>query len=264
VKYLTVGCFTLGYLVLGCEGARESGPDAAASGNFSATSGGPSASGNAGNGDAGAGGSTVAAGASGAAGDRSGAGGAESMGGGGGASGTAGDAGSCQENPPCGGDLVGSWTIIGSCMTELVGTASCPELVADARQYQQRGTVTYSANGSYTSTVTSSGTLGVTYPAACLFTLSCKEYELALSSSLPPGYELNGCAEGAAGSCACSYDIDTAPMTASGAYTVSNGVLTQQSSAGTVTSDYCVTANQLRLTSRNGSGQVAQTFLLQR
>jgi len=149
-------------------------------------------------------------------------------------------------------------------MTALVGTTSCPELVADARQYQQRGSVTYTANGSYTSTITSSGTLGVTYPAACLLTLSCKDYELALSSSLPPGYELNGCTEGAAGSCACSYNIDTAPMTASGSYTVSNGVLTQQSSAGTVTSDYCVTANQLRLTSRNGSGQVAQTFLLQK
>lgn len=261
MKYLTVGCFTLGCLLFGCDDARESGPDTAAGGNFSATGGGPSASGEAGNGGAAVGGSTVG-GASGVAGDHSSVSGAGSMSGG--ASGTAGDAGSCRETPPCGGDLVGSWTIIESCMSELVGTTSCPEVVADARQYQQRGTVTYAANGSYTSTITSSGTLVVTYPEACLFTLSCKDYELALSSSLPPGYALNGCAEGAAGACACSYDIDTAPMTASGTYTVNNGVLTQQSSAGTVTSDYCVKADQLRFTSRNASGQVAQTFVLQK
>lgn len=183
----------------------------------------------------------------------------------GGAGGNTGNAAmACQANPPCGGDIVGTWNISESCIGVLSGVQTCPTLTADGSQLEQRGTVTYGSDGSYTSTSTTAGTLRITYPSTCTASLSCSELEQALSASLPAGYQSVACQDAAAGACLCSFVLATPVTTDSGTYATANGVLTQTSSLGSSSSDYCVMGKQLKLTLHDSSsGQISETFTLE-
>ncbi|MFZ5893574.1 MAG: hypothetical protein ACOY0T_21105 [Myxococcota bacterium] len=173
--------------------------------------------------------------------------------------------GSCKANVACGGDITGTWTITESCVARLVGTASCPGLVGDGSRVQQRGTVTYNSNGTYSANTTTTGLLRVTYPAECISSLSCLEVEQRVTTSLPAGYESATCVDAGGNACTCDFTLSSQASTDSGTYSTSGNRLTQMGAASQVSAEYCVTDKELKLTVRSTtSNDVSETFTLQR
>ena len=99
-----------------------------------------------------------------------GAGGAGATGpGGGGAGGV-----SCPNVTPCGGDVVGTWTVTSSCLNVAgaldltVAGASCPSAPVTG-SLQVTGTLTANANGTYSDDTITSGDEQFTLAPSCLF-----------------------------------------------------------------------------------------------
>jgi hypothetical protein len=106
------------------------------------------------------------------------------------------------------------------------------------------GTLSFAADGSYTTTLTQTGTAVEKIPKSCLGTLGCDAVEDAIrASSLIAAAT---CVDDGT-NCNCNLTYAPTPNTATGTYTTSGGTLTTTpSSTGTsADSRYCVSGNQL-------------------
>jgi len=201
------------------------------------------------------GGSTGVGGGTGVGGDVTGAGGTDT--------GTGGGAGPdlCANVTACGGDVVGTWNVTGSCLTVSgdMDVSSfglgCPTVTATGT-LTVTGTWTANGDGTYTDNTTTSGTETLELPTTCLDVsgthTTCSRISAPLSSV---GFASVDCVDNAAtAGCTCAATIDqaggigAAPMypSASGIYTTAGSTLTI--TAGEQEYSYCVSGTTLTLT----------------
>jgi hypothetical protein len=216
----------------------------------------------------------------------SGAKNADGAGGSGGSGGTNTDAAvngtSCDTFTACGGNIVGTWRLVSTCLA--ISSSGCPSSERISVQTSP-SQVTYTFAGDGTLTLTASGqvTEALRYPLACLGSVTdagipqaCADTERVLVT--PPQTADAGtssvevtsasCAAAANEACACTVVVRyTSPQTASGAYATSGSQLTLVGSGSdggapdagaSSVSEYCVAGNTLTIhTAGNTSDGVA-------
>ena len=163
--------------------------------------------------------------------------------------------GTCGRVEPCGGDVVGSWTTVGSCVdttSTLTMLASqlglaCPAgtRISMARTTAARDiTASFALDGTYTGTSAFSGELDVDIPSACLGGGLCSDLDAALRAMVTGGAIVAaGCSGG--DTCACSIS-EGGTFPESGTYSTSVHTLDTVPAGQTVVhTDYCVAGSQL-------------------
>ena len=78
--------------------------------------------------------------------------------------------GSCGGPDPCGGDVVGNWKIVDSCVDYTVPPIDsdfCPQATGTVSNFALSGGVAYNADLSYSATLTAAVTIVIRYPTAC-------------------------------------------------------------------------------------------------
>lgn len=162
-----------------------------------------------------------------------------------------GGGGSCGKVSPCGGSLVGTWTITSSCesVSNFTFGAECPGATLDESQVTSSGTMTFNADMTVTSSLSVSGTRRFSLPLACgeaAAVGSCDEYA-SLIVPAPPEATTTCPTVGSACNCTMVYAV---PTTSSGAgtYSAAGNLVTLISPAGDpVDFGYCVQGNTLHL-----------------
>jgi len=199
--------------------------------------------------------------------------------GGGGAGGNSGAGGaSCSDVTPCGGDVVGTWTVTSSCLKVtgeldlgLVG-AGCPSAPVTG-SLQVTGTWTANADGTYSDNTTTSGEEQFTLAPSCLVISSAPvtcDGAANLLKSL--GYFSLTCRDVAGGGCTCSGTVQQtgaiglvspAPST-NGSYTTSGNEVTISGDSGDTKYSYCVSARTVTMTPESTSPTMTGTIVLQK
>jgi hypothetical protein len=247
----------------GCTWQLGTPPDAA-------FGGGPGAGGAAGRGDgggAGGGGAGgVATGGTRAAGGTGGTGGAGASGGAGGAV--------CSNVVPCGGDVVGTWTVTSSCLRvsgqldlSMVGL-SCASAPVEG-SLQVTGTWTARGDGTYQDATTTFGSELITLPPSCLqisgVSVMCERMGSLLQAL---GYSAVSCSSGTSGACVCASSVAQAgglgllspSAQTSGTYTVSGNLLSTDEPTH---HSYCVSGNRMTWTPQGTSPTTTGTIVFQ-
>jgi hypothetical protein len=210
------------------------------------------------------------AGTGGTSGGAAGAGGESSGGGGAG--------GACPDVTPCGGSVVGTWTVTSSCLKvagtldlSLVG-AGCPSAPVTG-SLQVSGTWTANADGTYTDGTTTTGSEQFTLGPACLVISSTPvTCDGAASIIKNLGFASLTCTSASGGGCACAATVQqtgtlglvsVAPST-TGNYTSAGTALTVTGDVGDTTYAYCVAGSAVTLTPQSTSPTMTGTIVLQK
>jgi hypothetical protein len=156
----------------------------------------------------------------------------------------------CGHVPACGGDIVGTWSVVSSCVTpgNVLGqdfaTSFCPTSVSayngGAEAYA--GAWSFSSDLNYSIALYPVGTQSL----VCSDGRTCAQQDTAIKAlqSMDPTVQTAGCTAGGA-NCRCTYSIATLQMD-SGTYTVDGTQLVLTSStASPATYDFCVQGNTL-------------------
>jgi hypothetical protein len=181
-------------------------------------------------------------------------------------SGCGGSGGTCGNTAPCGGDIVGTWTITSSCVSADASMISsmidtgCPGTTVSGVHVNIAGTVTYKADLTYTASSTLSGSESVTLPASCLMsqgvTATCAQLTQALAGNA--AFKSANCT--GSSSCTCTVVLMDDTSTQTGTYTTTPaGLLTETAAGGTPDqSDYCVKGNTLTDSPHAGAAMMGQ------
>lgn len=173
-----------------------------------------------------------------------GTGGTTGTGGTGGTSGTGGTGGgSCGNVQPCGGSVVGTWTLTNDCADKtalssaLQSGLSCPSLQVSSAQAIIAGTLTFGSDGTYSVQESETVNLGFSLPSTCTSGLSCTDFGTAFQST---------CA--GTTTCACT-ETNTQPTTSTGTYSIAGNVLalTDSATLSVTSGSYCVQGSTLHL-----------------
>jgi hypothetical protein len=153
----------------------------------------------------------------------------------------------CPAAQPCGGDLVGTWTIMSLCLSSDSGsTAACPTESDDARGLVLTGTMTFGADSSFTTTDTLSGTVVRSIPLSCARGAgagSCAQVEALIGSASYRSVRCTG-----ASTCTCTIDLVPTTASSTGTYVKATNLVTISQSDGSVETDsYCVSGDTLTL-----------------
>jgi hypothetical protein len=183
-----------------------------------------------------------------------GRGGSGPTGGAGGQAGGAGTGGACVPVAACGGDVVGTWRVVSSCLTATKDLSSvCAGASADVA-YAITGSVTYDADGTYTPSLAATTTVHEHYPAGCApFGLTCDQLGRVAMDAGPPVMSA-GCTTDATGACTCASVVAATVDNTPGTYTASGTTLASVQGSTTSTSMYCVQAGLLHETPAPGDG----------
>lgn len=165
--------------------------------------------------------------------------------------------GSCGKVQPCGGNLVGSYSISAACTTAPMGGMdfgfNCPEASVGTPALSVSGSASFNADLTYTMTTTASATAQVMFPPACLapqtggITLTCDQINQLvplLIANMPGTIQSATCAGG--DTCTCTVTLVPQTTSESGTYVTSGTSLTTTDSTGAVSSGgYCVQGNEV-------------------
>ena len=164
----------------------------------------------------------------------------------------------CKTISPCGGDVVGVWSVTDSCLSGTDDLSStCAGLSADL-SLSVSGTTTYNADQTFTATVTGSGTTVYHYPAACIpGTATCTQLGQTLMAI--GMYSSVTCTTDSGGICNCVAITTVAPTTEMGTYSTSGSTLSVTQNGTTSTSPYCVNGDLLYEMNAPGDGGAAIT-----
>jgi len=200
-----------------------------------------------------------------------GAGGAVGTGG----SSSGGARGSCSNVPAYGGDVVGTWTVMSSCLSvagqmdmALFGLGCTSATVTGSLQVT--GTWTANSNGTYSDHTTTTGVEHLTLPASCLqisgTTTTCDRIGGVLTGA---GYDSVSCTAAASGGCTCSATVKQTgwmgmvsfDASTSGEYTTSGTEVTLDSEARY---SFCVAGTKLNMTPQGTNPTSTGTVNLQK
>ena len=139
--------------------------------------------------------------------------------------------------------------------------SQCPSATVSSSNLTITGSVTYNADGTYSSTSTVGGSVYVTLPASCLMsngiTLTCDQLNQASQANPTPGLTLH-CT--GSSSCACMETIANQTSSVTGTYTTTAaGLLTDTPTGGTADqTDYCVKGTTMTQSPHAGSTMMGQ------
>ena len=199
----------------------------------------------------------------------------------GGSSSTGGSGPACTNGTPCGGSVVGTWTVQSSCLTASgqldmgslgIGCTSAP---ITGGSLSVTGTWTANSDGTYSDNTNTRGDEQVALPASCLMvsgtTTTCDALARSAFSSL--GYASATCTDAAGGGCNCSAHVDQTGgigvlnvMASTGSeYTASGNTLSLSDGRNQIPYSYCVQGNTLTLTPTwSRTGTATGTIVLQK
>ncbi|HXJ20232.1 MAG TPA: hypothetical protein VMT03_08365 [Polyangia bacterium] len=167
-----------------------------------------------------------------------------------GGTGTGGTGASCGTVEPCGGNLVGTWSLNTACLsaaglTAVAQQGSCSQEVVTDSKASISGISTFGSDLTYSISENLSFTLTFQMPASCAAGLDCATYGSYLSQSLAPGGSAT-CS--GTTTCAC-VETNTELVSDSGTYVLSgsNATLTSSVSGNTSTNSYCVQGSTIHL-----------------
>ncbi len=230
-------------------------------------------------GTAGAGaGGRAGSGVGGGAGTFAGAGNGGSLGAGGSpaSGGSSGSVGSCDGATACGGDVVGTWTVMSSCLDvggeldlSLFGAGCLSAPVTGSLQVT--GTWTAKQDGSYLDETITSGSEQFTLAPSCLIISSAPvTCEGAANLLVNAGYSSLTCTDADGGGCNCSGTVHQngglgvvsfAPSTG-GNYTTANNTITITGDSGDTKHSYCVSGNTMTWTPQSTKPTTSGTIVL--
>ncbi|MGC4093882.1 MAG: hypothetical protein QM756_39450 [Polyangiaceae bacterium] len=170
----------------------------------------------------------------------------------------------CGKLQPCGGNPVGTWKLVDTCVdtaavndqvkSMLPATVTCDGLTVKSADATGTGSMTFNADMSYSTSTTSTITMTVFVPTACLtvgpLTLTCDQLGASLGGSAAQ-FESFKCVESTGG---CNCNAVTKPETAAetGTYSVDGVNLTVSPSNGDPdTSEFCVKGSEIHIIQRN-------------
>lgn len=171
-----------------------------------------------------------------------------SSGGGGGVGGPLG----CAQVEPCGGDVVGTWTLAASCINTGALSAMlasvCPGASASAAAPTISGTLTFNSDLTYVANGVT-GTVAITevVPLSCTGDASCAAFAQTLTAGATSPVSVN-CSGSSTCTCAISGSMTT--MTESGTYATTGTMLSTIPTTGAQSDDpYCVKGSTLHVLS---------------
>jgi hypothetical protein len=168
--------------------------------------------------------------------------------------------GSCGKVAPCGGDIVGSWTITGACVNNGAVTMQiaqllpgCTTATGSVSNVHATGSASFNTDMTYTLTETLSASGQATIPPSCLqvsgFSITCADADLLLQQvivTMPTGIQSAHCS--GSSSCVCDFTLSPTTTNETGTYTTTGTTLATTADTGTVNSiDYCVQKNALHM-----------------
>jgi hypothetical protein len=167
--------------------------------------------------------------------------------------------GNCGQVAPCGGDIVGDWTIVDACLSFDAQSPLgdfCASATVDAGGIDSSGMVSFRSDLTYSATITLSGTIALNIPTSCLtiegVTLTCAQLDQAAKQALiddpDPSIQSISCAGSSA--CVCTVRMTPETSMASGTYTTSGTLLIEN---GGSESNYCVQGSELHIMSTSMS-----------
>ncbi len=171
-----------------------------------------------------------------------------------------GSSGSCGKVQPCGGDVVGNYSISAACINSAAINMElqidCPGASVNYGSLRVSGTGSFNADMTYSIAETVSATITENIPASCLseggLTVTCAQldalFQDALASDPNSGIQSAHCS--GSSSCSCSFVLNASTTNETGTYTTSGTTLTTTSSTGAVSSNaYCVQGSELHVIS---------------
>jgi hypothetical protein len=168
-----------------------------------------------------------------------------------------GGGGSCGKVTPCGGDVVGNWTVSGACLDSATLNMelgmSCPGAAISISRVNVSGSARFNVDLTYTVTTAASFTAQETIPASCLssggLTLTCAQLDQQLQQDIaadPSTFQSAHCS--GSSSCTCTFTVAGEAQTETGTYTTSGTTFTTTASDGSISSNgYCVQGNELHI-----------------
>ncbi len=160
--------------------------------------------------------------------------------------------GSC-ELQPCGGDILGKWTIASSCMSS-TSFPGCDDGKIDVSDAVMRGTMEFLADGTYITTVGAVGSMTMKMPASCLMGATCEGLEASLGAQTGDDFAAISCQ----GTEVCNCKMEGQSQRKVGTYTLYGNVVVASapdSKGGEHTDmfDFCVEHGKLRLATAAGT-----------
>jgi len=165
-----------------------------------------------------------------------------------------GGSGSCGNVQPCGGSLVGAWTLQSSCesIANFVSAVDCPGASLDQSMVVTSGALVFNADLTYTANTSVSGTRKIRAPLECISAASCDEYAMLLVPG--PPIATTTCTT-AGNTCDCTMVYSTPEVGGNdGTYSTSGTTITAAPTGG-IPSDapYCVQGNTLYVNEVDGT-----------
>lgn len=157
----------------------------------------------------------------------------------------------------CGGDAVGDWGIVDSCVTfETAPPEDCPTAEASYGTPDLSGTLSIDGAGTYTLSTQMAFDLTIDFPTSCLEGMTCDQIEANLVGSFPG----SSCATSGVG-CAC-----TTPFSQSadetGTWEVDGNILHVVDDGGDPEDlEYCASAGTLQIRSTTDDGGTLEMIL---
>jgi hypothetical protein len=163
-----------------------------------------------------------------------------------------GAAASCGEVAPCGGSLLGTWTVSSACdiPNDLTAGVDCPAAAIDRSPVRAKatGSLTFYSDMTFAISISRVRTLHFTVSLDCVPTLrGCDQVASSFTTEPPPVVTTTCTTMNALCVCTMAY-ADTPTATRNGSYTTAGTVLTTRDYSGyTADDNYCVQGNTLHL-----------------
>jgi hypothetical protein len=166
------------------------------------------------------------------------------------------DDATCAAFTPCGGDVVGTWSIKNTCVTGGGGggfVEDCPGATTSVDGLKATGTITFNANMTTTENVAISGAMKMNLPASCLMGLSCAQVDAALKAAVLSDPDAPFSAVSCSGSsgCTCSVTFKGTAVMEMDTYRISGNKLIDGDGEE---QEYCVSGTTLNMRSTMSMG----------
>jgi hypothetical protein len=165
-----------------------------------------------------------------------------------------GDEGSCSAFTPCGGDVVGTWTIKSMCVTGGGAGAieDCPSATTTFEGIKGSGTITFNANMTTTENVAISGSMRMNIPSSCLMGATCAQVDAGLKATLlDPDAPFSAVSCSGSSTCSCNVTFKGTSTMEMDTYTISGNKITDGDGDA---QDYCVSGKTLNMRSSMSMG----------
>ena len=175
----------------------------------------------------------------------------------------------CLQVQPCGGDVVGNWSFLGTCSDVQAQSAelaaSCPGAKINAAGVSLTGTLNFTAYATYTATNWHEFfVIAETVPLSCAGAARCTDRNGTETDTSNGSMVTVTTACSGTTTCACRVNGTLTLSSDSGSYTTAGTLLDMYGGTTSGLFDYCVEDNRLHLLNLTSTGQVVSDLVAQR